>query len=209
MLATVRAGYAGHQSGLWTALPATVNSYNAAALTVEAQPTIQAAVRQPNGNLLLTTMPLCLDCPVMFPGGGGFFISFPLAKGDEGLLVFSSRCIDAWWQNGGVQPQAEYRMHDLSDGFFFPTGGMSQPNVPGSVSTNSCRISTKDATTYVEITKTGQIVNIVAPGGANITGSLKVSGDITWGPNSTSATTHTHQDVTTGTGNSGPPNPGS
>jgi len=140
-----------NQAGIWTALPAVVKSFNAAALTVEAQPAIQAQVHQPDGTWLDVNISLCVDCPVMYPGGGGFAFTFPLSANDEGLLVFSSRCIDSWWQSGGVQKQADLRMHDLSDGFFLPTGGMSQPNIPGNVNTTALQIRTKDGKNLVHL----------------------------------------------------------
>ena len=31
---------------------------------------------------------------MVFPGGGGFALTFPVAAGDECLVVFASRCID-------------------------------------------------------------------------------------------------------------------
>jgi hypothetical protein len=154
LLVAIRALLADWEGGIWTALPAFVSSYNASALTVEAQPTIQAQVRQPNGTWLDTTLPLCVDCPVMFQGGGGFVLTFPIAAGNEGVLVFSARCIDSWWQSGGVQKQAELRMHDLSDGFFFPTGGLSLPNIPGSVSTTAVELRSIDGKTLLHLEPT-------------------------------------------------------
>ena len=49
-------------------------------------------------------------------------MTFPIKTGDECLVVFACRAIDVWWQSGGVQPPAETRMHDLSDGFVIPVG---------------------------------------------------------------------------------------
>src|SRR5581483_1614254 len=106
-LIAIKAALKANQANIWTTLPASVNSFNANKLTVEAQPTIQAQIHQPDGTWVDTTLPLCVDCPVMYPGGGGFTLTFPLVKGDEGLLIFSARCIDSWWQSGGVQTQAE------------------------------------------------------------------------------------------------------
>ncbi len=163
LLVAVQAALDGFQSKVWTALPVFVQSYNAEKITVECQPTIQAQVRQPDGTWVDTTLPLCVDCPVMFPGGGGFVLTFPINAQDEGLLVFASRCVDAWWQNGGVQKQAELRMHDLSDGFFIPTGGMSNPNVPPNVSTTSAQLRSKDGTVVVDLNATDKQVKVTAP----------------------------------------------
>jgi hypothetical protein len=138
------------QSGLWTALPAVVESFDATTLTVTAQPTIQGQVRQPDGTWFNTTMPLCTECPVILPGGGSFVLTFPITKGDEGTIIFASRCIDSWWQSGGIQTQAELRMHDLSDGFFLPKC-FSLPNVPGSISTTAVELRSLDGKTLVHV----------------------------------------------------------
>jgi hypothetical protein len=160
-LIAFKQGFKKYQAGIWTALPAVVQSFNAAKGTVVAQPTIQAQTLQPNGTWLDTTLPVCPDCPVLFPGGGGgFTLTFPVKAGDEGLLLFASRCIDSWWQSGGVQKQAEVRMHDLSDGFFFPTGGMSNPNVPPNTSTTTAQLRNKSGTIYVEIDDANGRINL-------------------------------------------------
>jgi Phage protein Gp138 N-terminal domain len=158
-LVAIKAALGDHQANIWTALPAIVQTFDATKLTVEAQPTIQAQVRQPGGKWVDTTIALCVDCPVLFPGGGGFTFTFPIAKDDEGLLVFSSRCIDAWHQQGGVQKQADLRMHDLSDGFFIPTGGLSLPKVVANVSANSAQLRSNDGNTVIELAA-GNVVNI-------------------------------------------------
>jgi hypothetical protein len=180
LLVAIRAALEANQAGLWTALPATVAAFDASKVTVSAQATVQAQVHQPDGKWIDTTLPLCVDCPIVYPGGGDFVLTFPLKVGDEGVLVFASRCIDSWWQSGGVQKQAELRMHDLSDGFFFPTGGMSQPHVPSDVSTTGCQLRNKDGTTYVEIAP-GNIVNVFGPAGINLTGNVTITGNLLLG----------------------------
>jgi Phage protein Gp138 N-terminal domain len=177
----IQAALNDNQAGVWTALPAIVEAFNPEAVTVSAQPTIQAQIRQPDGTWVDTTLPLCVDCPIMYPGGGGFALTFPLAKGNEGVLVFASRCIDAWWQQGGVQKQAELRMHDLSDGFFFPSGGMSQPNIIGAIDAVNVQLRNAAGTTAVTLTPAGgatvqgsATATLEAPA-AHVTGSATAS----------------------------------
>ena len=105
------------QRRLWTALPGTVDSYNAACGTVEVVPAHVGRFPVAGAADERIKMPKVVDCPVMWQGGGGATLTFPIAKGDECLLVFSSRCIDNWWQKGGQQEAAILRMHSLSDGF--------------------------------------------------------------------------------------------
>lgn len=170
---------------IWTALPGVVQSYNPAKMTAEVQPAIKARVMQRDGMFIDAALPLLVDCPVMFPGGGGFCLTFPLAKGDEVLVVFARSCIDAWWQQGGVQPQAELRMHDLSDGFALPRV-WSQPNKPNPApASDKVQLRNADGTVLFEVGAAGIVfkgpvtfddnVNLVT---ANllVNGTLKVSG---------------------------------
>lgn len=60
--------------------------------------------------------PPLLDCPVVTLQGGGIGASFPIEPGDECLIFFSDRCLDAWVTNGGSNPPPDGRLHDMSDG---------------------------------------------------------------------------------------------
>jgi protein gp138 len=170
-LVAIRAALGDFQSSVWTALPAALQSFSASAMTCEAQPTVQYQSLGPTGIWTQQNMPLCVDCPVVFPGGSKFALTFPLTVGDEGLLVFASRCIDSWWAQGGVQGQAELRMHDLSDGFFIP-GCFSQPNVLSNVSTTTVQLRNKAGTQYVELDPGTGRCNVVATGGLWINGVM-------------------------------------
>ena len=174
--ATFALGMKSHQTTIWTCLPGIVQSVNLGALTCTVQPAIQGVLSNPKtGAASNVNLPLLVDCPIIYPSGGGCTLTFPIAHGDECLVFFASRCIDAWWQNGGVQPPMTYRMHDLSDGFVM-VGPRSQANLISGVSTSTTQLRSNDGSTYVEINSAGQIVNIVAPGGVNITGPLTVNG---------------------------------
>jgi len=146
----------GRQVSIWTALPGIITNIDFDAMTCEVQPSIQGTVVDENGNFTQVNLPLLLDVPIVFPSGGGFTITFPLAAGDEVLVVFSSRCIDAWWQQGDVQPAMEARMHDLSDGFAIP-GPKSQPNAIPGISDSKLQIRTDAGTTYFQIAATGKM----------------------------------------------------
>lgn len=63
---------------------------------------------------------LLVDVPVQFPRGGGFAVTFPIKPGDEGLVVFSDRCIDGWFSTGAPGIPPDHRQHDLSDAMFIP-----------------------------------------------------------------------------------------
>lgn len=181
----VLTAFQGLKAEIWNALPGIIQSFNPAKMTAVVQPSIQALWRDPLGNQTWQTMPLCLDVPVMFPGGGGCTMTFPLVEGDECLLIFASRCIDSWWQSGGIGVQAEMRMHDLSDGFCLP-GPRSQPRVLSGVSTSALQIRSDDGSAFVEIgaaaphaisVQTSGDVQIEAPT-IKLTGTVEITGDV-------------------------------
>lgn len=204
MLAMLR----GWQADLWTALPGIIQSYDPATKTCTVQPTTQALINAANGAKQWINIPLLLDCPVYFPSGGGYTLTFPLQVGDECLVVFASRCIDAWWQSGKVDIQAASRMHDLSDGFVFP-GVSSTPKVQPNLSTNAVQLRNNAGTVHVEIA--GIAVNVVTPGSISLTaptinlvGAVSVTGTLhNNGVNVGSD--HIHGGVTIGTSNTGGP----
>lgn len=168
----------GRQVGIWTAIPGIINSIDFATMTCVVQPAIQGVVENSAGVAQAVNLPLLLDVPIVFPKGGTFLITMPLAVGDEVLVVFSSRCIDAWFQSGGVQQAMEARMHDLSDGFAIP-GPYSVPKIPGgAVSSTEIQIRNAAGTAYVSIAANGAI-KLVSATGVNVTGDLNVSGTVT------------------------------
>lgn len=161
------AAFQGQQAGMWTAMPGNIISFDASKRTVSVQPTLKAKVQDETGAYTWVQLPVLVDCPVFFPSGGGGTLTFPIKTGDECLVVFGSRCIDSWWQLGGIQNQADLRMHDLSDGFAF-VGVSSVPKVIPSISTTRPQFRSDDGAAYVEIDPTSHLIrahtsgNIVA-----------------------------------------------
>lgn len=168
----------GRQATIWTCLPGIIDSVDLVKMTAVVQPAIQVSLRGTDGIYRPANLPQCLDCPIVFPSGGGFTLTFPIAVGDECKISFSSRCIDAWWQSGGVQPQAEFRMHDLSDGFV-EVGPRSQARLLSNISTTTAQLRSDDGVSYVELAA-GHAVKVVAPGGIDLNGvHIDAAGNIT------------------------------
>lgn len=103
--------------GLHVAIPARVESYDAAKGCVDVKP----LVKQREANGIVSSLPVIRRVPVQFPGGAGFRVIFPLAAGDVVELVFNDQAIDAWKQKGGEQDPGSIRLHDLSDAVAIPT----------------------------------------------------------------------------------------
>ena len=167
----------GMLSGLWVGGPGIIQSFDPVKLTSVVQPAIQGRRMDQTGKIIFANMPLCLDVPTYFFSGGGFTITAPIKKGDECFIAFADRCIDSWWQQGGIQPPLEYRIHDLSDGFAF-VGFRSLPRGLSNVSTTSLQVRSDDGTTYLEIAPSG-VINLKAPGGFNVTApTMTVNGNV-------------------------------
>ena len=212
------------QANIWTAMPGIVTAVNLSAQTVSVQPAIQGVVTSPDGSTQAVNLPLLVDVPIVWPRAGGFALTFPIAAGDEVLVVFGSRCIDSWWQSGGVGAQAEARMHDLSDGFAIlaPT---SQPKKFANVSSANVQLRDTAGTTFVEITPGGKArvigataidiqattINMSASSAVNITApTIAMNGQVTQASGSFSIGgitfgSHKHTEVQPGSGTSGGP----
>lgn len=197
----------GHQSRIWTAMPAIVQSFNLSTMTCVCQIAIQGRYEDQDGNVNFVNIGVIQDVPIVFPSAGGFTITFPVAAGDEVLVIFASRCIDSWWQNGGVQNKPmEYRMHDLSDGFAIP-GPKSQPKKITGILSSGLQIRSDDLSVFIALTNDGKVsiraseVDIV--GNVKVTGTVTATGEVTG--NSIPLSTHVHGGVTPGGGNTGVP----
>ena len=65
----------------------------------------------------LRDYPVLVGVPFIVLGGGGSSLTFPIAKGDNCLLLFCDFEIDRWWESGEAQPSNYDRKHDISDAF--------------------------------------------------------------------------------------------
>jgi len=159
--------------------------------TVTVQLALQERVRTATG-LEWWDVPPIVFVPIMVPRGGGYSVTLPLKKGDEGMLIFCDACIDNWWaqgqtnsppaqntgQSSGSQRQNELRRHYVHDCGFYP-GMWSQKRLLSDYSTSSLQIRSDDGATVIDVSEAG--VTITAPSlTANVSGDIDVTvgGDI-------------------------------
>jgi hypothetical protein len=161
-----------HLSTVWTAMPVRVTE-DSEGHTCELQITIQGRDQSREGQVNNVDIAPLGKVPLHYSAGGGFTITHPIKKDDEGIAIFASRCIDGWWDKGGQQPEPYPRRHKLSDAIYIPgvrnkprqLGG--NPDDPQSrngqqskpPSTNSVQIRTDTGEFYIELTD--KDVNIV------------------------------------------------
>jgi hypothetical protein len=136
---------------LRVAMPAKVVSYDPVTQTISAQCLIrEKVIDRQQGNVSWQDLPLLVDVPLVFPGSGGYILSFPVAPGDEVLLVFQDMPLDAWHDSGNTENWNVRRRHDLSDAIAIP-GLSSIPKVAPNQISNGTELRTEAGTAYVRL----------------------------------------------------------
>ncbi|EPQ1146752.1 translation initiation factor IF-2 [Citrobacter amalonaticus] len=168
------------------AMPGIIQSFDPDEVTAVVQPAIRYVEIDNDGNRVTRPYPLLVDVPVVFPTAGGVTLTLPVNPGDECELKFQDRCIDFFWQSGGVQESVDDRMHDLSDATC-SVGQISQPNRIKNVSTTSAQLRSVDGSTYIDLNPGTKKIKIVAPGGvevitplADFSEKVTIHGLLTW-----------------------------
>lgn len=149
--------------------------------TVTVQIAIQERVRPASGAYEWWDVPPITNVPIIVPRGGGYSITLPFKKGDQGVLIFCDTCFDNWWTSGqsnappaanvttpsGSQTQLEVRRHHVHDCGFLP-GVWSQNNLLSNYSTDTLQIRSDDGATIIDVaesgvTVTGETVTLNSP----------------------------------------------
>lgn len=108
-----------------TCLPGRVESYDWATRKARIKPLIKRAYLDTKTEPL----PIIPGVPVVFPWGGSGSLSYPIEKGQTGILLFSERSLEVWLAKGGDAEPGDPRRFDLTDGFFIP--GLAPFNTSG------------------------------------------------------------------------------
>lgn len=187
-----------------TALPGVISSFDPATQTCTVRPAIKARVYL-DGVSQDVELPELQHVPLIFPFAttAGFALTLPVNPGDSCLLVFSQRCIDNWWANGGVQsPETGAigaRHHDINDGFAILCGG-PLPSVLGAWCSDGVEIRNRARTVRLTIRDSG--VEIDGP--VSFLKDATFHGAMT-DRNGIDHTSHKHGGVQPGGGTSGVP----
>lgn len=97
---------------------------------------------------VLLDYPILADCPVVFLGGGSGALTFPVAKGDECLVLFNDRDMDNWFSGSNNGQPATNRTHSFSDGLIL-VGIRSMGNILSDFDT--ARVVLRNGTTIVGV----------------------------------------------------------
>lgn len=162
-------------SGIHTACPATIISFDAGTCIASVKPTM--TYYKSDGTTL--DYPVIIGVPVFMPKAGSSQITYPVKAGDSCLLVFAERSIDEWMGKGNSDNH-DPRRYDLTDAFCFvgmcPAQSISADNVE--VINGGTKISLTPSNT----------INVV--GNINVQGTIVCTGDVIGG--GISLVGHTH-----------------
>lgn len=144
-------------------LPGKVTSYDAARQSAHVQPLLRQTYVDEDDQEQSVAFPVVPNVPVIFPGAGGFRITFPLAVGDDVLLIFSDFSLDKYLTNGAVAPidPIALHQHHLTDAIAIP--GMHAFNRPWTGAGSPNMTLGMDGGAQVHITKTGVNLGEEAP----------------------------------------------
>jgi hypothetical protein len=132
------------------AIPAKVTRVDLAKGQLDVQPLVKDLRELEDGNIEAVSVPVVTNVPVVWPGAGGFRLTFPIAAGDIVLLVFSDRSLDVWLAKGGEVDPADPRRHALSDAVAIP--GIRPFSAPWTGAASDGATLGKDGGTQVKVT---------------------------------------------------------
>lgn len=164
---------------LHVAMPGIVQSFDPIKQTATVQPAVLEVMTQYKNGVPVDNpvqiAPL-QNVPVIFPGGGGHVLTFPVNAGDECLLIFGDMSIDGWWQNGGIGNTTIFgHRHHTADAFAI-IGPRSQQNLVSNYNPNSTELRTSSGLVKIQIDD-GQLTLITDSAALNIqsnTGNINI-----------------------------------
>lgn len=202
-------------------LPARIVAYNRTTNLAQVQPLISRVTTQ--GKTVVRSQ--VMSVPVIQIGGGGFVLNFPIAPGDLGFIKANDCDISIFKTLWNMVIPNTARKHNFADGVFIPavlTGFTIQSEDAANVVLQNLAGTVRVAIWGDQVKVTAPTVIIDAPivtincttttinGALHVTGNAQIDGDTTAGTGGGSVDLINHVHINGGgTGNSGPPLPGS
>ncbi len=191
------------------AMPAKIESYDPLRSIAD----VLIAIPQKRSDDTTVNTPIITEVPVLWPRAGAASITFPLKRGDYGLVVFCDYDIGNWAVELDESTPQSLRRHNLTDAVFIPqthglqpssTLGISVKNGINEALITPLSITLTQGANTITMTDAGVTITssaIALTGNVVLTGNLVVSGTLTTAGDDFA--THTHSGVQTGAGNTG------
>lgn len=144
---TIESHISRFESGLYTATPAIVETYDSETATISCYPAIYKADK--DGVLLQES--LLEGVPVMFPSTKDAAITFPLTKGDKVMLLFGQQDMDTWLESAeDIDKPQTLRRHNLNDAVAYPTTLKYNSGVVKTGAEEGFNVQFKDSNVYID-----------------------------------------------------------
>lgn len=113
----------GRLADLHTGLPARVIAFDEAKGSCQVQVLLNRVFVNEDDSSSIIAIPPIDNVPIIYEGGAGWSITYPLAPGDIVFLAFAERSIDDWLETepGQLVTPTQVRKHDLSDAIALPS----------------------------------------------------------------------------------------
>lgn len=208
----LRTAFREMMKGVCTSVPGHILTYDPALQRAQVQIGIEVVAAAG----FTDRLPPIADVPVLFLGGTQYSVIHQINPGDEGLILFSQRCVDGWKQTGGVASNPLARFHDMHDAFFVP-GFRPLPTRISGFANDGIRMQSRDGGQHVWIKSSGEIsvsngagfITLQADGTVSINGAIINTDGTIEAPNVTfggiSGKDHRHTGVQSGSSTSGGP----
>lgn len=110
----------GELAEVYTAIPGKVESYTPSAQVVDVRPQIRIILDDESGDKVTETLPLLQNVPVLFQSAGPYSITFPIAVGSTGMIVFAMHSLGEWRKRGILSDPGDRRIHSVTGATFYP-----------------------------------------------------------------------------------------
>lgn len=159
----IQTGTQAHMDEVHVCMPARVVDYDPVTATATVQPTVKRAVYDSAGERSYETLPQICLVPIMFPRGGGFVLTLPIATGDTVWLVFSENAYGEYLSTGQDSEPVDATRHGLSYPIAFP-GGFPDPQAlsPTDLSARSAGVVLGQDGTDNQIRMDGSVIKLGA-----------------------------------------------
>lgn len=133
-------------------MPARIVSFDPATKTAQ----VEIMLKMVDEDDAPVDYPPLTDCPCVFTRGGGFHVVHPYKAGDNGLVLFSDRCLDGWFESGQAAVPMDYRIHSMSDAYFI--GGADNMTDVSPIQSDAMFIGKDDNSAGLQINADGSVI---------------------------------------------------
>lgn len=142
----------GRLADLHTGLPAKVLAFDDSMGSCDVQVLLKRVFIAEDESTQFITIPPIHHVPIIYEGGAGWSITYPLAVGDIVFLAFAERSLDDWLEAdpGQLVTPTQIRKHDLSDAIALPSLHSRRSPI-ANISTTNLRIQHENGLVAIDL----------------------------------------------------------